>query len=182
MGQEKRGRAPGRRVSAAPGRSGQGPRRPSPCLHYSTGLSPPDPGLPQAGGPPKEAKSEQPLPAPRSDIGHHTRPQRQSSSSPLGHSQAHPLVPGGCCPLQASCGPGPISQHSICKTQEALRSAPPLCTHPLPSGDLQAISGLRAQYWSTKHIEWRGFSTPKERPGPGPSPRACHSQPQAKQG
>lgn len=58
-------RAGGSGWHAAPGRSGQGPRRPSPCLHYSIGLSPPGPGLPQAGGPPKEAKSESPsvLPA-----------------------------------------------------------------------------------------------------------------------
>lgn len=82
--------------------------------------------------------------------------------------------------LPVALGPSPSTQSA--GPRKPSGSAPPLFTHSCPSGDLQAISGLRAQYWATKHVEWRGFSTPKERPGPGPSPRACHSQPQAKQG
>lgn len=149
MGQEKKGQAQGRRARTAAllvGDQVRSPGGPAPRLHHSTGLSPPDPRLHQAGGPPKEAKSVQSPPCFLQRYGHPTRPQRQPSSSPLGHSQAHPLFPGGCCPLQASCGPGPISQHSICRTQEALRKCPtPL--HPLlpqwrPSGYLRAQSSV----------------------------------------
>ena len=168
--------------STALGDQVRSPGGPAPHLHHSTGLSPRDPRLPQAGGPPKEAKSVQPLLASCSDMV--IPPGLRDSPAPHHSVTLRPTL----CSLEATAhfrlpvalGPSPSTQSAGPKKPSG--SAQPLFTHPHPSGDLQAISGLRDQYWAMKHVEWRGFSTPKERPGPGPSPRACHSQPQAKQG
>ncbi|XP_061059803.1 secretoglobin family 1C member 1 [Eubalaena glacialis] len=43
--------------------------------------------------------------------------------------------------------------------------------HPCPSGDLQAVSGIRAQRWPTKHAEWRGDSYPKRKAWASPKSR-----------
>ena len=167
-GTGEEGPGPGQRARMAAllmGDQVRSPGGPAPHLHHSTGLPSPDPRLPQAGGPPKEAKSVQSLLASCSDMV--IPPGLRDSPAPRHSVTLRPTL----CSLEAAAhfrlpvalGPSPSTQSA--GPRKPSGSAQPRVTPPPPM----------------KHVEWRGFSTPKERTGPGPSPRACHSQPQAKQ-
>lgn len=173
MGQEKRGWAraggPGRQHCSWEVRSGR--RGPAPCLRHSTGLSPPDPRLPQAGGPPKEAESEQPLLASCKEWDPVIPPGLRDSPAPR---RLVTLGPTLCSPEAAAhfrppvaLGPSPSTQSA--GPRKPSGSAPPLCTHPRPREIFRLSQGSELNTGPQSTLSGGGFPLQKKGPGLGPA-------------
>lgn len=161
MGQEE-GAGPGQEARAAAlllgGQVGaQG--SPAPRLRHSTGLSPQTLDFPRLEDHRRKLSESSPSLHPARN-GTVIPPGLRDSPAPrrLVTPPGPPSVPGGCCPLQASCGPGPISQHTqSAGPRNPSRSAPPLCTHPRPREIFRLSQGSELNTGPQSTLSGGGF-------------------------